>query len=35
MKRCNNSKVEIKSGGHRIALEDLEKPRSIFPPFSF
>ena len=34
MKRCNHSKVEIKSGGHRIALEDLEKTRSIFPLFS-
>ena len=34
MKRCNHSKGEIKSGGHRIALEDLEKTRSIFPLFS-
>ena len=29
IKRCNHSKVEIKSGGHRIALEDLEKTRSF------
>ena len=34
-KRGNHLKVQIKSGGHRIALEDIEKKRSTFPPFSF
>ena len=34
-KRGNHLKVQIKSGGHRTALEDTEKKRVIFPPFSF
>ena len=33
LQRGNHLKVQIKSGGHRIALEDIEKKKFNIPAF--